>query len=360
MSTFTVSIETITVSPHPNADRLELAQVGLYNVVIPAGVYSSGDKVFYIPEFAVLPDGLIETLGLTGKLGGKQHNRVTPIKLRGELSQGIVASLDVVPVSVVEQLGEGADFADTLGITKWTPEVPASMSGEVQGNSDLIPWVDVENLKKFPDMFTPGEIVIVDEKIHGTSTLVSVLDPLGVADVLVSSKGLGEKRLTLVESDSVIYWRVLNQYPIVDLARVVAENITGVVKVGIFGETFGSKVQDLHYGSVGVLGYRVFDVFVELENSNGNRWLSPAELEKYAGVTGVPLIPRLFEGPFDMATVAALASGLEQVSGDELHIREGVVVRPADRGEGYHAGAQRIGKYVSEAYLTRKGGTEYQ
>ncbi|MGQ5640103.1 MULTISPECIES: hypothetical protein [unclassified Streptomyces] len=51
----------------------------------------------HIPEQSVLPPGLIEELGLTGRLAGGgrraaggEANRVKSVRLRGELSQGIV------------------------------------------------------------------------------------------------------------------------------------------------------------------------------------------------------------------------------------------------------------------------------
>jgi RNA ligase (TIGR02306 family) len=365
MSTFAVTIERIEVFPHPNADRLELARVGLYNIVVAKDIWKTGDKVLYIPEYAVLPETLIEFLGLEGKLAGPKGDRVKPVRLRGELSQGLVAPLSLLPEGTVERIGEDGDFAEVLGITKWVPEIPTSMSGEVEGNYSLISWVDIENIKKFPDMFTEGEPVIVDEKIHGTATLISVINPLDEnPEVLVSSKGLGEKKLVLREDDKVLYWKTVKNYPIIDLARVVAGEVPGTVKVGIFGETFGSKVQDLHYGFTGGdLGYTVFDVYVEFvseEDGSAGRWLSPEEVKEFAAKVNMPLVPRLYEGPFSLEKITELASGKEQVSGKELHIREGVVVRPVNRGVGYDTGKSKIGKFVSEAYLTRKGGTEYQ
>lgn len=30
------------------------------------------------------------------------------------------------------------------------------MNGEVVRAPDLLPWVDIENLKRFPDVFEPG------------------------------------------------------------------------------------------------------------------------------------------------------------------------------------------------------------
>ncbi|CAM5688687.1 hypothetical protein SALBM217S_03204 [Streptomyces griseoloalbus] len=76
MSTLRVTAEILTVHPHPNADALELAQVGLYRAVVAKGAYRTGDAAVYIPEQSVLPAALIDELGLTGRLAGGNHDRV--------------------------------------------------------------------------------------------------------------------------------------------------------------------------------------------------------------------------------------------------------------------------------------------
>ena len=375
MATFEVSIETITVFPHPNADRLELARVGLYNIVVGKDSWVTGDKVLYIPEYAVLPESIIVALGLEGKLAGSKGDRVKPVKLRGSLSQGLVAPLSFLPEGALEELGEDADFSEVLGITKWEPKVPMSMSGDVEGNYGLINWIDIENLKKFPDMFTEGEEVIVDEKIHGTASLFTFINPKSEdADVLVSSKGLATRKLVLKESEGNVYWNVLRDYKLRAFAAFVAAKVEGesdwtndadgrvyelptpiVEKVAVFGETFGSKVQDLHYGfKAGKLGFAVFDIFVEVTVNNETKgfWLDPAFVEQLTTEGNVPLVPRLFTGPFSLEKVTELATGKELVSGKSLHVREGVVVRPVHRNP--DDASHKIGKYVSDAYLTRK------
>lgn len=55
MSSFQVTAERLTIVPHPDADRLELAEVGLYRAVVGKGQFRSGDYAVYIPEQAVLP-----------------------------------------------------------------------------------------------------------------------------------------------------------------------------------------------------------------------------------------------------------------------------------------------------------------
>ena len=66
MSTLRVTAEVLTVHEHPNADALELAQVGLYRAVVAKGAFRSGEVALYIPEQAVLPDELIEAARIDG------------------------------------------------------------------------------------------------------------------------------------------------------------------------------------------------------------------------------------------------------------------------------------------------------
>ena len=362
MATFEVTIEEIKVFPHPNADRLELARVGLYNIVVAKGEWKTGDKVFYIPEFSVLPENIIQALGLEGKLAGSNHNRVKPVSLRGALSQGVVAPLNLVTPEILESLGEKGNYADALGVTKWEPIIPAGLNGTTKSTPGIVRWVEIENLKKFPTMFNEGEEVVLTEKIHGTCSCYTFLDPTNEESLVVTSKGLGKNNLSIIEDEKNLYWKMAKKYELHRVATAVVEELSGtdIKKVAIFGESFGS-VQDLKYGHNGTYGFVMFDIKIEFVNSDGtftSRWLNPDEVERIALKTNVPTPPVLYKGPFSLDVVIEKASGKEQVSGTEAHIREGVVIRPKVRSD-LDMGGTKIAKYVSDAYLTRKNGTEF-
>ncbi|MFJ9812231.1 RNA ligase (ATP) [Streptomyces sp. NPDC101158] len=357
MSTLRVTAETLTVHSHPNADALELAQVGLYRAVVAKGRYRTGDIALYIPEQAVLPTALVDELGLTGRLAGKASDRVKAVRLRGELSQGLVClpkALDGVDLEQAAQ--DGTDFAELLGITKWAPPIPPTMSGDVEAAPELLSWVEIENLHRFPNVFEPGEPVVLTEKLHGTACLVTYLAEEG--RTLVSSKGFGAKGLALKEDPRNLYWRAVHGHGVPAVAARLAERL-GATRVGLFGEVYGAGVQDLAYGANARaedgLGFAVFDVSAEIDGQV--RWLDPAEV---LAPGELPLVPRLHTGPYDLDTVLALAGGRETVSGRELHLREGVVVRPVTERYSPVLGGRAIAKAVSPAYLTRKGGTEYE
>ncbi|GGZ72251.1 RNA ligase [Streptomyces subrutilus] len=358
MSTLRVTAEELTVHEHPNADALELAQVGLYRAVVAKGAYRTGEFALYVPEQAVLPAALVDELGLTGRLAGGNADRVKAVRLRGELSQGLVCRpRALADTDLARAAEEGTDFAGLLGITKWAPPVPATMSGDAEPAPDLMPWTDIENLRRHPQAFEPGEPVVLTEKVHGTACLFTYVVEGGRC--LVSSKGFGAKGLALREDERNVYWRAVRGHGVPAVAAALAARL-GATRIGIFGEVYGAGVQDLAYG-VGPRtadtppGYAVFDVSAEIDGQLC--WLDPAEALEPGEL---PTVPRLYEGPYALDRVLELASGRETVSGRGLHLREGVVIRAAAERYSPVLGGRAVAKAVSPAYLTRRNGTEYE
>lgn len=365
MSSFAVTAEQLTIHEHANADALELAQVGGYRAVVAKGAYRTGDWAVYIPEQAVLPEALIGELGLTGRLAGKAKDRVKAVRLRGELSQGIVCR----PAAIRDWFGPGGiydgddleahakagtDFAGLLGVTKWVPEVPAHMAGVMVEAPDLMRWVDIENIKRFPDVFEPGELVVVSEKVHGTCCLTTVTAD---GQTLVTSKGFSSKGLAIVESDGNLYWRAVRAHSVAEVARNILKHFDAE-RVGVFGEVYGKGVQDLGYGvNAGVEpGYAVFDISVDVPGE-GVRWLSQDEVSEMTEFGDIlPVVPTLYSGPYDEVKLLELAEG-PTVIGGGAHIREGLVVRPVVERRSELLGGRAIAKFVSEKYLVRKGET---
>jgi RNA ligase (TIGR02306 family) len=388
MSTFKVTVEQLTeVSPHPNADVLELAQVGLYRAVVPKGVYKTGDWALYIPEGAIVPDDLLYEMNLVGRLAGKEKNRVKAIRLRGELSQGLVCR----PQAIDRVLGgdwdhdasgrlgapvsSDQDFAEALGITKYVPEIPTQMAGRVYPAETLMRWPDIENIKRYPNMFEHGEPVVATEKVHGTCFLLTFSDEGDVAgSVAVSSKGYGSKGLAIERDPHNLYWRAVNAYSLEAFADQVSI-VAGAPLVGLFGEVYGAGVQDLTYGADthrGAPGFVLFDIAVDY-GDGVQVFLGPEQFldvvhevnEKLLGegVIDAPIetVPVLYEGPYDEDVLLRLAEGNTELGDPPVtQIREGLVVRPLKHAISPVTNDRKIGKIVSEAYLTRKNATEFE
>lgn len=354
MSNALASVVRVEILPHTDADSLELARTGDIQAVVPKDVYRTGDLAVFVNAGSIIPPDLLAHIGLEGRLAGTGKNRVKPARIRGMMSHGIVCSPDLTGLN--RPLHEGMDLTEYLGVTKWIPEIPLALSGEAVPAPDLIPWLEVENALNHPDVFAPGEQVVVTEKVHGSCLLLTVT---GAGDIRVSSKGMGSKRLALKESDKNAYWRAVRTWRLHDAAFALTRTLS-VDKVALFGEVYGKGIQDLTYGkqSRNDVGFVAFDIAVE--DRYGVRWLPSAAVDKHLANHGIPRAPVLYEGPFDAGRIREMATGREQVSGKEAHLREGVVIRPAEERFSDSLRGRAILKYVSDEYLTRGNGTEFQ
>jgi RNA ligase (TIGR02306 family) len=343
MSTFRVEVTRIDeVLPHPNADRLELVRIRGWKAVAAKGIHAAGDAVVYIPEDAVVPELVLAALDLTGKLAGKAHNRVKAIRLRGELSQGLLMPMHVLhALAVPGDLEPGTDVAGALGITKWEEPIPAHLAGRA------VPWpawmhkyTDIENVKNFPGVLRDGEPVVITEKLHGACAAFGMRQADG--ELFVASRNL-----CLARDEANAYWRVAAELGIADHLRALLDQ-TGAASATLYGEVLG--VQDLKYGFVnGRLGLRWFDVALDgaYEDHNG-----PAQA--LLSARGLERVPVLYDGPFSEAVLAAHTDGATTLGAG--HVREGVVVRPATERYDVDSNLGRvILKSVSGDYLTRKG-----
>ena len=118
MAFFGVTIETIkAVWPIKKADFLEAASLdGLnFEFVIAKGSFAPGDRCLYFPVDSLIPAELAEKLGVEGKLAGTDKDRVKTIKLRGQISQGLVGSTDLIP----EGMESSEEITEHLGVKKY-------------------------------------------------------------------------------------------------------------------------------------------------------------------------------------------------------------------------------------------------
>ena len=363
MSEFKVLVKRARITPHHNADALEVARIGDYRSIVQKGIFKTGDLVAYIPEQAMLPDSLIEEMGLTGKLAGAQKNRVRAVKLRNVLSQGLC-------YPARDHWNEGDDVTSELGIIKWEPPVPAHMSGELFSAGPLrtIKY-DIENIKKFPHTFKHGEPIVITAKVHGTWCQIGVmpkeLKHKTHGELIVASKGIATKGLAFkpnaAKNKNNLYLRVARHYNMLERIQFAFEKFLDAGHpVFVLGEIFGAGVQDLAYGaSTGkdeTIGFRIFDVYIG-KPTQGN-YLNDEELDCACLELDMNRVPVLYRGLFGRGVIEAYTDGNETISGNEMHIREGVVVRPQIERENDELGRVQL-KSVSEKYLLRKKGTEF-
>ncbi|MCV0439835.1 MAG: hypothetical protein K5880_14500 [Hydrogenophaga sp.] len=364
------------IKPHPNADKLELAVVGGWEIVTGKGNYVEGDVVVHIQPDAMVPQEWADTWDVTKYLSWKKNatsGRVRAARLRSVTSYGFL-----VPNESGASLG--TDLAEHYGITKYDP--PQTLgAGQMRKEHPLFQrYTDIQNLRNFKDKLAYGEPLVVTEKLHGTNSRVGWVRRVGIEPVEEgrdSEHGIHYRGWRDANYEFVVGTHRTQRDPeecgIYGLPAQLHFDALGSVfawlesvwdededgplhSVLFFGEIYGAGVQDLHYGAKQEKGYRVFDISV-----NG-QYLPWSTLEYIQETFGLPLVPVLTRGVFDFEQLVEEAQG--DTTLDDEHIREGVVVRPWHQELTWGKGTRdpnpkrMIFKLISDAYLLRKGGSE--
>ena len=347
MAAFEVTVHLAQIEPHPDANALEVCRIGDYQSVVAMGQFKTGDIVAYIPESSILPQALIAEMGLTGKLAGKEANRITPIRLRGVVSQGLIYPMPGAAV--------GSDVTAQLGITKYFPEVPDNMKGAVYDATGMTVHYDVENVRKYPDLLVDGEEVIMTEKLHGTQCQVGYYEGAPI----ITSKTYGAHGQALLNNEenlSNIYVQTYNTlaptlaYLSKHLSKHLARHPDGPQDTFyLIGEIYGRGIQDLSYNLQDKM-FRVFDVFVGKPRTG--RYLDYDEMIQLLD-NRVQVVPLVYRGPYSKNVMLEHSQGPSLIAS---HQREGVVIKPAKEREAMRPG-RVILKSVSDQHLLRKGRT---
>src|SRR5271166_3555409 len=131
MSTHKVEIvKIVSIEKHPNADRLEIAKIEGWQVVIGKGTFVNNDVALYIPVDSLLPESLETRLFPPDSKIKLYHHRIRSIKIRGQMSQGMLVPIEEVDAELnarnldPSSFDIGTDFSEILGIVKYEPPEP--------------------------------------------------------------------------------------------------------------------------------------------------------------------------------------------------------------------------------------------
>ncbi len=343
MAQFEVRVHRVRIEEHPDADALEIARIEGYRSVVRKEQFQDGDLAAYIPESSIVPAELLEQMGLTGKLDGKEHNRVRAARIRGIVSQGLVHPMP--------DAREGDDVTERLGITKHLPVIPEYMQGQVYHAPGYTVRYEIENIKKFPDVLEDGEDVVVTEKIHGVQCQMGMRE----GEPFVASKIYGAHGQALILGDvnrDNIYVQAATHH--MGSMRALARMPDGPGDTfQIVGEIYGRGVQYLGYDTREKM-FRVFDLHAGAPEQG--RFLEHQEMEDLTDILFLKA-PVLYQGPYSREKLEELTGGGSMIAS---HHREGVVVKTAVEREDMRLG-RVILKSVSDAHLLRKGdATEFE
>lgn len=267
------------VLPHPNADRLEIAVVDSWRVIVAKGEYQPGDLAIYCEIDSLLPPRPeYDFLERCRKRlpDGTEKYRIRTIRLRGELSQGVLLPLTLLAGS--EHYEEGEDVTECLGVTKYEKPVPAQLSGRVvRYFPSFIQKTDEERIQNLDLEFINQHEYYLTEKLDGTSCTVFQFN---------GETGVCSRNVQLEEDDTNTYWRVAKEQDLIGLVRYY--EVQYGRNLALQGEIVGPGIQGNHYG-LDKAQFFLFNIF----DIDKQAYWEKLDVEEFAVINRLQHVPVL-------------------------------------------------------------------
>lgn len=335
-----------TISPIEGKDRIVLATVEGWQVIVRKDEYQPGDLTVFVEPDAVLPERPEFEFLRPKKF------RIKTMRMGGVLSQGICFPLDILPVKKHEyRVGE--DVTELLGVRKWEPDEDEPETKRAKHNPlrgflfrhratrwlanllfrptkrekggfpDFVAKTDEVRIQNVPHLLQNKTIHYVGrEKIDGQSGTFFLRRVGRRFDF-----GVCSRNRRLVMPDNSAFWAVANKY---HLSKVLEALIGDSEWVCIQGECIGSKVQGNKYKATEPDLY----CFNLIYPDGKVPCLDAEQRVAKFGLKWAPLVVKDYVLPDEVSDVLAFATGQSAlVEG----LREGVVFRNYEKNISFKA-----------------------
>lgn len=345
------SIKTISaIEPIENKDRIVLATVDGWNVIVKKDEYNVGDRCVYVEIDSVLPERP-EFEFLRSK-----DFRIKTIKMAGVVSQGICFPMSILPSG---DYSINQDVTAILGVKQYEATI----------DTDPQPYVSKNVVRKYPQFLMRMKwfrnLVLPKKDNKEFPTFISKTDEIRIQNIpsilkdketkwVITEKVDGQsgtfalvrhkskipfmrdkfefivcsRNRRLPTPDNSSYWSVARKY---NIERVLRYLIGANDWVAIQGECIGPKIQKNKYK------FNDFEllVFNLIFPSGRMPSIAAEELCEDLCLNFVPILANEVSLPDTVEEVLAIAHGKSRLCYDML--REGVVFRSADGVKSFKA-----------------------
>lgn len=324
------TIKTINnIRPIEGADRIEVASVGGWDVVVAKDVnHSVGDRVVYCeidsflpiePEFEFLRKSSYKKMS-----DGTEGFRLKTIRMRGQQSQGLIIPLqdaqkivdrrEPIPVPLIH-FDNGWDVSEFLGIVKYEKPIPPQLSGVMKGDfPSFLIKTDAERIQNLTDDFSffNDNNWEVTEKLDGSSVTFYLND---------DEFGVCSRNIDLIEDDNNTYWKVARELDIESKMRYYFSH----GQIALQGELIGEGIQKNRYKIKGHT-VKIFNMF----NIAGFKDINTHDAHFYCDCMGLDYVPIIDSNKsLDIHSLNDIKNLIEEADGrSELNVntlREGLV-----------------------------------
>lgn len=348
-----------SLSPIEGADKIEVAQVLGWQCVVKKGEFKIGDKVVYVEVDSVMPEKPEFEFLRDRKF------RVKTIKLKGQISQGLVIPIDNCLTQPIK-LDIGTDVTELLGVTKYLSQSEREEVKKVEVNQARLTkfmkryswyrklflsrqqkegfpyWVsktDEERLQNIPqvlEQFKDKEVYVTEKVDYQSVTFTGKMVPNATPIV---GKFLPKKfqfvvcsRNLTTNNKNSLYWKIAQKY---NIEQILRENPTLTIQ----GEQGDTKVQGNKYGITEPTMW-TFNIIDHEKNYHYNYEEMYLFCDKYK----LNVVPVLFSQPLRMkkfniklSELGSTAQELVELSKGKSVLadipREGIVIRCIENGQ---------------------------
>lgn len=333
--------------PIEGADLIEVAIVDGWRVIVKKGEFKAGDLCIYCEIDSFLPVReefeFLRKSSYKKLADGSEGFRLKTIKLRGQISQGLLLPTSILGGDgLVQMMGSewphGEENSDEitakLGIVKYDPPLPANLAGKAKGNfPSFIRKTDEERVQNLSESYEElkAHLYYETEKLDGSSATYYLRDdvfgacsrnldlepPTEPFEATLVMCDDGKERMTQENS----FWKVAREMELEKKMRSVGKNIA------LQGELIGEGVQKNPYKLKGqtVKFYNAFDI-------DAYEYLSYIDFVNLIKSLGLETVPILNVGVTLPDTTEELLKRAEGKSVlNPSAEREGIVIRSLDR-----------------------------
>ena len=342
----------INISPIPNKDRIVLADILGYHVIVSKEDFKVGDLCVYIEC-----DSVLDPNNPIFEQARKRSSRIKTMKLGNTYSQGIAYPLSILgkgdwkegddvtaklKITKYDEYGDNTDFAKVSNLSKkkynkfqllWFKlfGLPQRKKG---GFTSLVSKTDETRIQNIPEVLKNKEPMTVSQKIDGQSASYTLERTFFGAKFNVYSRNLR------IGKDNSAYWQIVEMYDLEDRMGLMMDELN-VPWIAIQGEVAGPGIQKNPEGLKDI-DFFVFNIITP-EGRMGNKEM--VKLCYHYGLTTVPMIDYEYILPDTVDEMLKYATGPSLINPNVL--REGVVVRSQDGRHSFKA--------VSPEYLIKHG-----
>jgi len=313
--------KVIRTSAIPDSDFLELAHVMGWQCVVKKGEFKEGDLGVYYEVDSFLPvDERYEFLrnsSFRDNVDNGKGFRIRTMKMRGQLSQGLLLPLEKFPELEIcaegrlqeGHLQEGRDVTEKLNVKKWYIPETSNPGGTIIGERpDGIPASDEIRIQSALELLDQlqGKPYYITTKMDGTS---------GIVYHIGGETGCCSRNKEIKDEEDALYWTPVYKYGLKEKFAKLGRNLV------LTGEICGPGIQKNKLRLAAIEWY-VFDV----KDVDSNRYLSYDDAVKLCADLGLQNVPCEERGDCFGYSLEAL---LEKAKGKYPSglDKEGIVVR---------------------------------